>query len=186
VSDASGNGRRTEHRDGGPQTTAIADVSERFTALVHEEIELAKAEVAEKTGKLARGAVVAVAAGIFLVTALIFVLIGLALLLYYVLPVAPFAYFWGFFAMAAILIVLGIVAGLVAAKVVKRGAPPTPEMAIEEARKIRESISAGGDPGGAARSAPVSAQSAPAPAQSAPAPAQSAPAPAAAPQTEAR
>jgi uncharacterized membrane protein YqjE len=168
VSDASGNGRRSEQREGGPQNiaTAIADVSERFTALVHEEIELAKAEVSEKAGKLARGTVVAVAAGIFLVTALIFVLIGLALLLYYVLPVGPFAYFWGFFAMAAILIVLGIIAGLVAAKVVKRGAPPTPEMAIEEARKIRESISAGGDAGGVARSAPAPAQSASAPAAS--------------------
>lgn len=164
MNDASGNGRPTEHREGGPQNiaTAIADVSERFTALVHEEIELAKAEVAEKTGKLARGAVVAAAAGIFLVTALIFVLIGLALLIYYVLPVGPFAYFWGFFAMAAILIVLGVIAGVVAAKVVKRGAPPTPEMAIAEARKIRESISGGSDAKGASpgASAPVSSRQA--------------------------
>lgn len=143
MSDASGDGRRAT-RDGGPQNiaTAIADVSERFTVLIHEEIELAKAEVSEKAGKLARGSIVAVAAGVFLVTALFFVLIGLALLLYYVLPVGPFAYFWGFFAMAAILIVLGAIAGVVAAKVVKRGAPPTPEMAIEEARKIRQSVSA--------------------------------------------
>jgi uncharacterized membrane protein YqjE len=143
VSDAPSDGRSGQ-RAGGPQNiaTAITDVSERFTALVHEEIELAKAEVAEKTAKLARGAVVAVAAGVFLITALFFVLIGLALLLYYVLPVGPFAYFWGFFAMALILIVLGGLAGLIAAKVVKRGAPPTPQMAIEEARKIRESISA--------------------------------------------
>ncbi len=132
---------------GGPQNiaTAIADVSERFTVLVHEEIELAKAEVAEKTSKLARGAAVAVAAGVFLITALFFVLIGLALLLYYLLPVNAFAYFWGFFAMALILIVLGAIAGIVAAKVVKRGAPPVPSMAIEEARKIRESVNAGTD-----------------------------------------
>jgi uncharacterized membrane protein YqjE len=140
VSDAPGNGDRAS----GPQNiaTAITDVTERFAVLVHEEIELAKAEVAEKTTKLAKGAVVAVAAGVFLVTALFFVLIGLAFLLYYVLPVNAFAYFWGFFAMALILIVLGAIAGLVAAKVVKRGAPPIPNMAIEEARKIRESVSA--------------------------------------------
>ena len=69
-------------------------------------------------------------------------LIGLAFLLYYVLPVNAFAYFWGFFAMALILIVLGAIAGLIAAKVVKRGSPPMPNMAIEEARKIRESVSA--------------------------------------------
>jgi uncharacterized membrane protein YqjE len=140
VSDAPRNG----DREGGPQNiaTAITDVTERFTVLIHEEIELAKAEVAEKTTKLAKGAVVAVAAGVFLVTALFFVLIGLAFLLYYVLPVNAFAYFWGFFAMALILIVLGAIAGLIAAKVVKRGSPPIPNMAIEEARKIRESVSA--------------------------------------------
>jgi uncharacterized membrane protein YqjE len=152
VSDGSPDGQGSQQRPGaagGPQNiaTAIADVSERFATLVHEEIELAKAEVAEKTTKLAKGAIVAVAAGVFLVTALFFVLIGLAFLLYYVFPVNAFAYFWGFFAMALILIVLGALAGLVAAKVVKRGAPPTPQMAIDEARKIRESISAGADAG---------------------------------------
>jgi uncharacterized membrane protein YqjE len=137
-------GRGGEQREGGPQNiaTAITDVTERFSVLIHDEIELAKAEVAEKTAKLARGAVVAVAAGVFLVTALFFVLIGLAWLLYYELPIGnDFTYFWGFFAMALILIVLGAIAGLIAAKVVKRGAPPIPSMAIEEARKIRESVS---------------------------------------------
>jgi uncharacterized membrane protein YqjE len=123
--------------------TAITEVSERATLLVREEIELAKAEVAEKVSKLAKGAVVAVAAGVFLIVALFFVLIGLALLLYYVLPVSTFAYFWGFFAMAAILLVLGILAGVLAARVVKRSAPPVPNMAIEEARKIRDTVNAG-------------------------------------------
>jgi uncharacterized membrane protein YqjE len=143
VSDAPSNGPRADGPGGAPQNiaTAITDVTERFTVLIHEEIELAKAEVTEKTTKLAKGAIVAVAAGVFLVTALFFVLIGLAFLLYYVFPVNAFAYFWGFFAMALILIVLGAIAGLIAAKVVKKGAPPVPNMAIEEARKIRESVS---------------------------------------------
>jgi uncharacterized membrane protein YqjE len=190
VSDAPRNGRGGDQSDGGPQNiaTAITDVTERFTVLIHEEIELAKAEVTEKTTKLAKGAVVAVAAGIFLVTALFFVLIGLAFLLYYVFPVNAFAYFWGFFAMALILIVLGAIAGLIAAKVVKKGAPPVPNMAIDEARKIRESISAGGEtvagsaapaaaagvstaPSAGAYSAPVSAPAASAASYSAPAPA---------------
>ncbi|HEY3830489.1 MAG TPA: phage holin family protein [Solirubrobacteraceae bacterium] len=149
MSEAPLNGRGGDQRAGAPQNiaTAITDVSERFTVLVREEIELAKAEVSEKATKLAKGAVVAVAAGVFLVTALFFVLIGLALLLYYVLPVNAFAYFWGFFAMALILIVLGAIAGLIAAKVVKRGAPPMPNMAIDEARKIRQSVSAPAGPG---------------------------------------
>jgi len=123
---------------------AIADVSERATLLVREEIELAKAEVGEKAAKLAKGAVVGIAAGVFFLMALIFALVGGAWLLYYYLPGSDFTYFWGFFAMAAILIVLGVLAGVVAAKVVKRGSPPVPTMAIEEAQKIKRAVSAPG------------------------------------------
>jgi putative superfamily III holin-X len=129
-------------------TSAITEVSERATLLIREEIELAKAEVSEKVGKLAKGAVVGIAAGIFLVTALFFFLIGCAWLLYYYLPGNDYTFFWGFFAMAVILIFLGIVAGLIAAKVVKKGSPPVPSMAIEEARRIRETVSAGTDGNG--------------------------------------
>ena len=117
------------------------------TLLVREEIELAKTEVAEKATKLVKGAVVGVAAGVFLVTALFFVLIGCAWLLYYYLPIGnDYTYFYGFFAMAIILVVLGVIAGLIAARVVKKGSPPVPSMAIEEAQKIRETVSAGADP----------------------------------------
>ncbi len=139
--------RPGEQRSEQPQNiaTAIADISERATLLVHEEIELAKAEVMEKVTKLARGAVVGVAAGIFLVMALIFALVGFAWLLYYYLPGNNFTYFWGFFAMAVILVVLGVIAGLIAARVVKRSAPPVPSMAIEEARLIRDTVSAAAD-----------------------------------------
>ena len=125
--------------------TAIADVSERASLLVREEIELAKAEMTEKAGKLAKGAIVGVAAGVFFMTALFFVLIGCAWLLYYFLPGNEYTYFWGFFAMAAILVVLGVLAGLVAAKVVKKSSPPVPNMAIAEARKIRESVGPNAD-----------------------------------------
>ncbi len=126
--------------------TAITEVSERATLLVREEIELAKTEVTEKATKLVKGAVVGIAAGVFLVTALFFVLIGCAWLLYYELPIGnAYTVFYGFFAMALILVVLGIIAGLIAAKVVKKGSPPVPSMAIEEAQKIRETVSAGAD-----------------------------------------
>jgi hypothetical protein len=138
-----------EQSDGAQRTdqpqniaTAITEISERATLLVREEIELAKAEVSEKAGKLAKGAIVGVAAGVFFMTALVFALVGFAWLLYFYLPVGEFAYFWGFFAMAAILVVLGVLAGLIAAKVVKRSSPPVPTMAIDEARKIREAVSA--------------------------------------------
>jgi MFS family permease len=122
---------------------AITDVSERASQLVREEIELAKAEVTQKVTQIARGAVIGVVAGVFFVMALILALVGGAWLLYYYLPVADFAYFWGFFAMGALLVVMGIGAGLIAARLLKRSAPPVPTMAIEEARLIRETMSAG-------------------------------------------
>jgi len=122
---------------------AIAEVSDRATLLVREEVELAKAEVTEKATKLVKGAVVGIAAGIFFAMALIFALVGCAWLLYYYLPGNEFTYFWGFFAMAVILLLLGALAGLLAAKAVKKGSPPVPAMAIDEAKKIKETVSSG-------------------------------------------
>jgi len=141
----------TGKRPEAPQNiaTAITEVSERATLLVREEIELAKAEVTEKATKLIKGAVVGIAAGVFLVMALVFALVGCAWLLYYYLPGNEFTYFWGFFAMAVILLLLGALAGLLAAKAVKKGSPPVPKMAIEEARKIRETVSNGSEGTGA-------------------------------------
>jgi hypothetical protein len=144
-------GDRTGTGEGGKEAqniaAAIAEVSERATLLVREEIELAKAEMSQKATKLVKGAVVGVAAGVFFMTALVFVLVGCAWLLYYYLPIgSDFTYFWGFFAMAVILVVLGVLAGLIAAKAVKRGSPPVPSMAIDEARKIRESVGSGATP----------------------------------------
>ena len=137
---------------------AITDVSERATLLVREEIELAKAEVSEKATKLIKGAVVGVAAGVFVLMAVIFALIGFAWLLYYYLPGNQFTFFWGFFAMAVILLLLGALAGLLAAKAVKKGSPPVPSMAIEEAQKIKETVSKGSDgaaaPAGSATATP--------------------------------
>ena len=134
----------------GPQSSqniarSITEVSERAQVLVREEIELAKAEVTERVGRLARGAVVGLVAGVFVFFALVFFLVGCAWLLYYYLPGHTFQYFVGFFAMAVILLALGAVAGLLAARAVKRGTPPVPEMAIEEARKIKETVSASED-----------------------------------------
>ena len=157
--------------------TAIAEVSEHASILVREEIELAKAEINEKATKLARGAFVGVVAGVFFAFALLFVLVGFAWLLYYILPGNDFTYFWGFFAMAAILIILGAIAGLIAAKVVKKSSPPVPEMAIDEARKIRADLQhAAEDPlppyqAGAAPAAPAPPAPPPPPAPPTPPPA---------------
>ncbi len=135
--------------------TAIAEVSERATLLVREEIELAKAEVTEKGIKFAKGAVVGIVAGVFFLTAIVFALVGCAWLLYYYLPGNEFTYFWGFFAMAVILVVLGVIAGLIAARFVKKGSPPVPTMAIEEARLIRDTVSASSSEERSPTAAPV-------------------------------
>jgi uncharacterized membrane protein YqjE len=118
---------------------AIQEVSDRATLLVREEIELAKAEVTEKVTKLIKGAVVGIAAGIFVVFALIYLLHGFAWLTWYEL-FPDQQYFWGFFVVAAVLLLLGALAGYIAARAFKSGAPPTPQLAIDEAKRIKETV----------------------------------------------
>jgi uncharacterized membrane protein YqjE len=118
---------------------AIQEVSERVSLLVTEEIELAKVEVTEKVTKLVKGALVGIAAGIFAVFGLIYLLHGFAWLAWYELfPDQQF--FWGFFVVAAVLFLVGALAGYIAARAMKSGAPPTPVMAIDEAKRIKETV----------------------------------------------
>jgi VIT1/CCC1 family predicted Fe2+/Mn2+ transporter len=119
---------------------AIQEVSDRAQLLVREEIELAKAEVNAKVSKLIKGAVVGIAGGIFLIFGLFLLLDGFAWLAYWAIPFPDGQFFWGFFVVAAVLFLLGALAGLIAARAFKRGAPPTPEMAIDEAKRIRETV----------------------------------------------
>jgi len=120
--------------------TTVDDVSRRVSLLVREEIELAKAEVTAKLTKLARGAAVAAAAGVFVLLALMFALHGVAWLLFYVLPGNSLTFFWGFFALAIILLLVGALAGFLAYRALRKATPPTPQMAIDEARKIRTTV----------------------------------------------
>ena len=120
---------------------AVSEVSERATLLIREEIELAKTEISEKVTSLLKGAVVGIAAGIFVVIGLLFLLIGASYVFVdYVFDQVSF----GFFIVAGALFVLGGLAGFLAARAFRSGAPPTPEMAIDEAKKIRETVQAKG------------------------------------------
>jgi hypothetical protein len=124
---------------------AITEISERATLLIRDEIDLARAEISAKVGKLVRGAVVGVVAGVFIVVAMLFTLIGLAWLAWYELfPAGEF--FWGFFVVAGALLVLALLGGVIAARALRRGSPPSPTMAIDEARKIREAVAAREEP----------------------------------------
>jgi uncharacterized membrane protein YqjE len=118
----------------------VQEISERVTLLVHEEIELAKAEVTEKVTKLLRGIVIGIAAGIFVIVGVLFLLHGMAWLAWYALPVGNSSFFWGFFFVAGLLFLLGGLAGYLAAKFFKESTPPVPEMAIDEAGKIRRTL----------------------------------------------
>ncbi len=118
----------------------VFEVSDRASVLLREEIELAKAEVTEKVNSLLRGSVTALVAGIFVLLALMLGMHGIA----WLLNDLVFDNFWaGFFVEAAIFLLVAAGAGLYAYRSLKRGAPPTPEMAIEEAKEIRQAFDGG-------------------------------------------
>jgi hypothetical protein len=119
---------------------AITEITERATLLIRDEIELARAEIGAKVRKIVTGAVVGVVSGVFVVVAGMFVLEGLAWLFYYELFPAG-EVFWGFFMMAGVLLLAAALGGVLAFKAMRRGSPPAPTMAIDEARKIREAVS---------------------------------------------
>ena len=130
-----------EHNSAAGIAEAINEISERASALVREEIELAKAEVTDKVTKLVKGAVVGGAAAIFAIFGLVLLLEGFSWLAWWLLPVPSSQIFWGFFVVAGILFAFGGLAGFLAAKLFKSGAPPMPAMAIDEARKTKQELS---------------------------------------------
>ena len=116
----------------------VFDVSERVSSLVREEIELAKVEVTEKVTKLVKGSVVGIAAGIFAFLGLILLMHSIAWLLN---DLFFGDNFWlGFLIEAVIFFAVAALAGLLAFRAVQAGAPPMPEMAIEEGKRIKQTL----------------------------------------------
>ena len=114
----------------------VTEVSERMSTLVREEIELAKAEVTQKVTSIAKGTVAVAAGAVFGVFALIFGLLAGA----WALNALVFNNLWlGFVCVFGGLLVLTIGVFLFAWRKLQVGAP-TPKMAIDEARKIRETV----------------------------------------------
>jgi hypothetical protein len=118
---------------------AITEVSESLTKLVQDEIELAKSEMIQKASTLARGAAAVAVGAVFGVFALIFVLLTAAWALDGVLVSGTGRIWLGFLIVLGVLLVLTLGSFLFAWKKLKVGAP-TPKMAIDEARKIRETV----------------------------------------------
>jgi uncharacterized membrane protein YqjE len=122
----------------------VVDVSERISGLVRDEIDLAKAEISEKVSALAKGGAVGVAAGVF-------AFLGLILLMHAIAWLLNDLFFegsvWaGFLIEAVLFFVVAALAGLIAYKAFQKGAPPTPEMAIEEGKRIRQTLEGGTTP----------------------------------------
>lgn len=120
---------------------AVSEISERASLLVREEIALAKAEVQASVKKLLRAAVVGIVAGVFVVVGLLYLLQAAAWGVWRAIDF-PGSNFWlGFLIVAIILFLLAGGAGFLAFRFVKTGTPPTPVMAIDEAKKIRATVS---------------------------------------------
>jgi uncharacterized membrane protein YqjE len=118
----------------------VLDVSERVSILVREEIELAKTEVTEKVTQLLKGSVVGLAAGVFVLCALFMLMFAFGWLINDILGVET-AIWAGFLIEAILFLIIAVIAGLVAKKLVERGSAPAPTMAIEEAKVTKETLS---------------------------------------------
>ena len=119
----------------------VTEVSEKASLLVREEIELAKAEVTDKLSKLTRGAAIAGAAGVFAVFGITMFFHGLAWFLDDVFNWED--NIWaGFAVVTALLFLLALLAAFIAYRLFKKGAPPTPDLAIQEAKATRAELEA--------------------------------------------
>lgn len=114
----------------------VVEVSEKASLLVREEVELAKAEIEQKMKRIARGAVAAAVAAVFLLFALVYLLQSAA----WGIADAVNTIWLGFLIVGGGLVVLAIAGALFAVRSLRSGTPPTPDQAIEEARLIKEAI----------------------------------------------
>jgi hypothetical protein len=115
---------------------AVTEVSERVTVLVREEIELAKAEFKQKLASFRLGIVGVVMA---LVLALLAVPFGLLAIAWGVNS-ALNSIWLGFVIVLGVLVLGILLSALYGYRKIKKGVP-TPTMAIDEAKKIRATVS---------------------------------------------
>jgi len=118
-----------------------------MTLLVREEIELAQAEITQKATSIARGAAAVSAGAVFGVFAVVFLLLTIAWALDAVIVEGTGDIWIGFAIVFGGLALLAIAAFLFAWRKLSVG-PPTPNMAMDEARKIRETVATGSEGGG--------------------------------------
>lgn len=112
---------------------AAKQVAEHASALARLEVELAGLELKSKVAALGLGAGLAIAAGVIALFALGFGLAAGAVALAIVLDawLALLLVFAGLLFLAGILALIGL-------KTIKRGSPPVPKQALEEAKRTQE------------------------------------------------
>ena len=116
----------------------VSEVTEKASLLVREEIELAKAEVSEKVTKIGKGAGALAGAAVLAVFALIFFFHGLA---WFFNDAFNWNTVWpGYLATFGVIILGGALAAGLGVRWLKGGSPPTPDLAIEEAKRTREML----------------------------------------------
>ena len=125
---------------------AIQDVSEKLQLLVREEIALAQAEMTAKVQKLIRGIVAGAIAVVFALAGLIYLLHAASWGVWEILGTGDGPWL-GFLIVTLVLFLLGAIGALLAYRFIKKATPAKPELAIEEAQLIRETVSGSQRPG---------------------------------------
>ena len=115
----------------------VGNVSKQASLLVSEEIALAKAEVSEKVSKLGKGVAGFALAGFFALMMLIFLL---HMLSWGFADWFGFKTWVGYGMTTGLLLLLTGLSALIGLRLVKKGSPPSPQMAIEEAKKTQAAL----------------------------------------------
>ena len=118
----------------------VNDVSTKASLLVREEIELAKTEIAEKAKSLAKGSAVAIIAFVTVVFALVYFFEALAWFFNDLFDTVNTSPWLGFIIVFGLLFIFAAICGFIGLRWIKRGAPPTPDLAIEEAKRTRAEL----------------------------------------------
>lgn len=126
--------------DSKPLGDSISEIIDRTTTIVHEEIELAKAEISVALQDLLRGSVAGIVGGVFAFFGLFILLIAFSFL---VADAVGVLYPWlGFFIVAFICFLVGGLLAFVALKKIKKGSQIVPAQAIDEAKQTRTALKA--------------------------------------------
>jgi hypothetical protein len=129
----------TQETDSRSLGTAVKQVAEHTSAIVRLELELAALELKRKVVSLGLGIGFAIGAAVLLVFMVAFVYAAIGAALALVMPT------WAaLLVTAGILLLQAALFGLLAVNRIKKGTPPVPEQAIQEAKLTTEALRANG------------------------------------------